>query len=497
MLFGPPKKGDGHHGTGGPAPAGQEMAMAADGAAGERGWAVFLAGLLVGGVLMAGGFAIGQWGDIPAPGGRQPAAQEPEPVSVEVMMMNFQFDPDPVEVPVGSTVTWVNHDAVYHTVTSDQSTGPLQSPDIQASQSWSFTFTAKGDYYYHCVPHATLVDSHSSGRAYSGMVGLVRITGGGSGPSPEEQLPPAATVQTPEIGRDPADVPPPITRTNATTVEVSLYAQTLIAAMDEGVTYSYWTFNGTVPGPMLRVLEGDTVVLHLENRDSAMTHSIDLHAVMGPGGGATVMQVAPGQTATFTFKAMRAGVYVYHCATPPVDWHIANGMYGLIVVEPPGGLPPVDREYYVVQGEFYTNGDVGEAGHHSMDPDSLHLEEPTYVLFNGRKGSLTGARALTADVNDTVRIFFGVGGPNLVSSFHVIGQIFDRVYDEADLVSAPLQNVQTTLVPAGGVTVVEFVTLVPGTYVLVDHSISRTIYRGSLGLLTVAGPENTDVFHTG
>jgi len=474
----------------------------ADGvAAGEAGKAWLLVGLMLGAAIMGGGFAIGSWGT-PAPAGEgppagEPPAGEPEPVNITVMMMNFRYDPDPVEVPVGSTVTWVNRDAVYHTVTSDQSTGPLNSPDIQAAGSWSHTFTAKGDFYYHCTPHATLVDSHSAGRAFSGMVGLVRVTGGNATAPGKVPLPPPAPVGTAEIGRDASDVPPPVNRTAPATVEVSLYAQTVIAAMDTDVTYAYWTFNGTVPGPMLRVLEGDTVVLTLENRDTAMTHSIDLHAVMGPGGGATVMQVAPGLTSTFTFQAMRAGLYVYHCATPPVDWHIANGMYGLILVEPAGGLPPVDKEFYVVQGDFYTDGEVGEAGHHSMDPDSLHLEEPTYVLFNGRKGSLTGARALAADVNDTVRIYFGVGGPNLVSSFHVIGQIFDRVYPEGDLVSPPHENIQTTLVPAGGAVVVEFVTLVPGTYVLVDHSISRTIYRGSLGLLVVEGPENPDVFHTG
>ena len=448
---------------------------------------------------MAGGFAMGRWGQTATQATSLPEPPPEPPVNVTVAMMNFGYDPDPLTVPAGSTVTWVNHDSVYHTVTSDQTVGPLNSPNIQQGESFSFTFTAKGDFYYHCTPHATLVDSHASGRAYTGMVGLVTVTAGAANNTTPGRppLPPPAAVTTSEVGRDAADVPPPINRTAATRVEVFLEARLATAMMDDNVTYTYWTFNGTVPGPMIRVMVNDTVVLHLRNADPAMTHSIDLHAVMGPGGGAAVTQVPAGQTMTFTFKAMREGVYVYHCASPPVDWHIANGMYGLIVVEPPGGLPPVDKEYYVMQGDFYTNGEVGEVGHHAFDADKLHGEEPTYVLFNGRKGSLTGSRMLTSEVNDTVRIFFGVGGPNLVSSFHVIGQIFDRVYPEGDIVSAPHRNVQTTLVPAGGAAVVEFVTLVPGTYVLVDHSISRTIYRGSLGMLQVTGPDNPTVFHSG
>jgi nitrite reductase (NO-forming) len=452
-------------------------------------------GLFVGGALMAGGYAIGHYSQ-PAAGPETP--ETPQPVQLTVMMMNFQFDADDVEVPVGSTVTWQNHDSVVHTVTSNNPGGPLDSGDIAAGGHFAFTFSAAGTFYYHCIPHSGALAGVTTGQNYSGMVGVVRVTTtGGNGTPVEETMPPALPTQKSEIGAAPSDLPPPITRTTPQNVTVHMYAKMVVANMDDGVTYQYWTFNETVPGPMIRVMEGDTVTLSLENRDTAMTHSIDLHAVMGPGGGAAVMQVPPGDTLTFSFKAMRAGVYIYHCATPPVDYHLANGMYGLIVVEPPGGLPPVDHEYYVVQSDFYTVGDVGEKGHHAFDADSLHLEEPTYVVFNGRKGSLTGSRALTSSVNDTVRIFIGDAGPNLVSSFHVIGQIFDRVYMEGGMVTPPAENIQTTLVPAGGAAVVEFVTLVPGTYVLVDHSISRTIYRGCLGLLTVTGPEDPDVFHTG
>lgn len=462
----------------------------------EKGSAMLVVGMFLGAALMAAGFAIGRYNAAPAePEGPGVA----EPVQRTVDMANFQFDADDVEVPVGSTITWENKDTVYHTVTSNDPSGPLASGNIQAGQSFAYTFSAAGTYYYHCIPHSAPLAGTTGGQNYSGMVGVVRVTatGSGGGTPPEPALPAAQPVEVSEIGRDPADVPPPITRTSPQNVSVNMYTKMAVATMADGVTYQYWTFNETVPGPMIRVLVGDTITLTLENRDTQMTHSIDLHAVMGPGGGAAVMQVPPGETGSFTFQAMRVGVYIYHCATPPVDYHLANGMYGLIVVEPVGGFPPVDHEYYVVQGDFYTNGKVGEAGHHSFDPDALHLEEPTYVVFNGRVGSLTGDRVLTSTVNDTVRIFVGDAGPNLVSSFHVIGQIFDRVYDEGGMVDPPLQNIQTTLVPAGGAAVVEFVTLVPGTYILVDHSISRTIYRGCLGLMTVTGPDAPDIFHTG
>jgi len=235
------------------------------------------------------------------------------------------------------------------------------------------------------------------------------------------------------------------------------------------------------------------VELELRNaKGSHVPHSIDLHAVTGPGGGAKVTQIKPGEDATFRFKALRPGVYVYHCATPMIPLHVANGMYGLIVVDPAGGLPTVDREFYVMQGDLYTKGPLGEKGLQQPSVEKLLAETPDYIVFNGAVGSLTGERALEAKVGERVRIFFGVGGPNVTSSFHMIGEIFDTVYPEASL-SSQLRNVQTTLVPAGGAAVVEFQVEVPGTYLLVDHSLSR-LHKGALGMLNVSGPENPEVF---
>ncbi len=289
------------------------------------------------------------------------------------------------------------------------------------------------------------------------------------------------------------DVPSPITRRHATKVIVHLETNEHVEPLADGVDYTFWTFGGTVPGPMLRVREGDLVEFHLNNHPTSQNpHNIDLHAATGPGGGAHSSLVAPGQSATFAFKALNPGLYVYHCATAPVGMHVANGMYGLILVEPKSGLSPADREYYVMQGEFYTAGAHGEPGHQPFDMRKAMAEDPPYVVFNGRVGALTDERALTADVGETVRLFVGNGGPNLISSFHVIGEIFDRVWHEGGTVVN--RNVQTTLVPAGGASMVEFGLEVPGTFILVDHSLFRAFNKGALGMLRVGGAEDPAIY---
>ena len=262
----------------------------------------------------------------------------------------------------------------------------------------------------------------------------------------------------------------------------------------DGVTYKFWTFNSTVPGTFIRIRVGDEVELHLKNAsNSVMPHNIDLHAVNGPGGGAEATNVAPGKTAIFNFKALNPGLYVYHCAAAPVPMHIANGMYGLILVEPAGGLPKVDREYYIMQSEFYTKGKTDEKGLQDFDQDKGVDENPTYVVFNGKKNALMGDKMLEAKVGETVRLYVGNAGPNLASSFHVIGEIFDRVYVEGG--SKINENVQTTLIPAGGAVIVEFKVEEPGEYVLVDHSIFRAFNKGAIGILKVTGEKNPQVFN--
>jgi len=319
-------------------------------------------------------------------------------------------------------------------------------------------------------------------------------SGAAQQPVTTEPVVPPADPNAVDIAMDPASVPAPIGDRGPQDVRIELETVELPGKLANGSTFTYWTFNGTVPGPMLRVRVGDRVELVLKNNEkSALTHSIDLHAVTGTGGGSAVTQAAPGESKSFFFTALHPGLFVYHCATPSVAQHISNGMYGLILVEPEGGLPPVDREFYVMQGELYTKESYGQAGHHVTNMEKLLKEQPEYFVFNGEVGALTDLHPLHANTGETVRIFFGVGGPNFISSFHVIGEVFDRVYDQASLTSPPLTDVQTTLVPAGGATMVEFGVEVPGTFLLVDHSLSRA-ERGLVGHLIVDGPENPDVF---
>ena len=291
----------------------------------------------------------------------------------------------------------------------------------------------------------------------------------------------------------PPYVPKPVGTRPAKKLKVDLEIIEKEGEIMDGTKYLFWTFGGTVPGSFIRTRVGDEVEFTLKNhQDNKLPHNIDLHAVTGPGGGAAASLVAPGQQRTFSFKCLNPVLYVYHCAQAPVPMHMANGMYGLILVEPEGGLPPVDKEYYVMQGDFYTDGAYGAGGTQAFNQAKALMENPDYIVFNGKVGSLTQDGALTANPGETVRLFVGNGGPNKVSSFHVIGEIFDRVHVEGG--SLMNENVQTTLIPAGGAAIVEFKVDVPGSYVLVDHSIFRAFNKGALGLLVAKGEENRKIY---
>lgn len=261
-----------------------------------------------------------------------------------------------------------------------------------------------------------------------------------------------------DIARDPSDLPPPVGDRPPGVVHVTLTAIEVTGVLDpsSGTTYRYWTFNGKVPGPFIRVRQGDTVVLTLNNdKNDTMVHSIDLHAVLGPGGGAVLTQVPPGQSKTFSFTATTPGLFVYHCGTPMVAQHIANGMYGLILVEPPGGLPHVDHEYYVMQGEIYTTAPKGKSGLQQFSGSNLMQENPEYFVYNGSVGALSSQFPLQANVGETVRIFLGNAGPNATASEHMIGEIFTKVYLFGSLTSTPLTGVQTVGVPPGDAAILE------------------------------------------
>ncbi len=369
----------------------------------------------------------------------------------------------------------IEHDAVF----PDFKAGTDRVNRKGASSVTVFRADKAGEFEYFCsLP----------GHRQAGMAGKLVV----GGPRPAvAALPPSVS-----IARDPADLPGPVTSSGPRTVKVELEAVELVGRLANETTYTYWTFNGKVPGPFIRVRLGDTVELDFKNRaDSRMIHSVDLHAVTGPGGGAVMTQTPPGEAKSFRFKALNPGVYVYHCATPMVANHISSGMYGLILVEPPGGLPRVDREFYVMQGEIYTDRPFGQRGHDEFSVEKLLAERPEYFVFNGAVGALTAEYPMKANVGETVRIFFGVGGPNATSSFHVIGEIFDRVYEQGAFGSPLATNVQTTTVPAGGATIVEFKLEVPGRYILVDHALAR-LERGLAGFLVVEGQDNPDVFHS-
>lgn len=378
----------------------------------------------------------------------------------------------------------------------------VQSQDFIGQDAVTVEFVAsnEGTFTYYCaVP----------GHRQAGMFGTFIVGSGVAAAGSESQntsytgsaqpVPVAAAgavdPNAVDIVRDPADLPAPLPNRGPEKIVIELETVELSGKLADGTTFKYWTFNGQVPGPFIRVRVGDTVEVHLKNLpDSTMAHSVDFHATTGPGGGAVATQTMPGGETMFTFKAINPGLYVYHCATPMVAHHIANGMYGLILVEPEGGLPPVDREFYVMQGELYTAQPFGTAGTLTDDITKLLNETPEYFVFNGAAMGLTSEEhMLRANVGETVRIYFGVGGPNFTSSFHVIGEIFDRVFDQASLTSSPLTDVQTTLVPPGGATMVEFKLEVPGRYILVDHALSR-LERGLAGFLLVEGEDNPEIF---
>jgi nitrite reductase (NO-forming) len=404
---------------------------------------------------------------------------------------------------VGDTVrvTLTGDDAVEHDVAFPDFNAKSEHISGKGSTS-TFEFVADkpGTFTYNCL---------LAGHKEAGMIGKFEVTG--SAPSNTTSSAPVtgSTVVTgpvvvnndpttgADVVRDPTEIPAQIQTgpREPQTVRIDLETVEIEGQLADGTTYKYWTFNGKVPGPFYRVRVGDTIEVHLRNlTNSTMAHSVDFHAVTGPGGGATMSQTAPGEETMFTAKALNPGLFVYHCATPMVAEHIANGMYGLILVEPEEGLPPVDREFYVMQGELYTNQAFGSTGLLTESVPALLNEDPEYLVFNGAVGGLTEQKPLKANVGETVRIFFGVGGPNFTSSFHVIGEIFDRVYDQASLTSPALTNIQTTMVPPGGATMVEFDLEIPGRYILVDHALAR-LQRGLAGFLLVEGPENSEIYH--
>jgi nitrite reductase (NO-forming) len=311
---------------------------------------------------------------------------------------------------------------------------------------------------------------------------------------------PAKSVDINRVAANPTALPPPIDRTEPAVVKAELVTRELVAEVEPGVTYTYMTFDGRIPGPMIRARVGDHVEITVTNDErNSMPHNVDLHAVRGPGGDAEATLVAPGESESFRFKATYPGLFIYHCAVPNLDYHISSGMFGAILVEPEAGLPEVDHEFYLGQHELYTTGEAGEKGHHDFDFDGMAAEDPTYVLINGEKYAIgpQGYDEMRMDVGETARIYYAVGGPNKLSSFHPIGSVWDEVYPQGGIGSETHHNVQTTPVLPGSAVIATLHAPVPGPIKLVDHALSRVARKGALAVIDVQGPANTDIFDPG
>lgn len=317
--------------------------------------------------------------------------------------------------------------------------------------------------------------------------------------TPKAQLPVATEVNVAVA----PDMPPPITRSTQAIVEVGFEIVEEVRTIDpvRGVEFETWGYkivggDGTVvsgtPGPVIRARVGDVLRFTVTNPASnTHPHNVDLHSVTGQGGGAEATTVAPGETKTIEARLLYPGFFMYHCAYGDIPQHIAHGMYGGILVEPETPLESVDHEWYIVQSEFYTAGLEGLV---DLDRAAVRDESPTYVVFNGAVGAIAGDNALDMQVGERVRIYFVNAGLNLASNLHPIGSHWDKVYQEATLLGTPLRGSQTTLVPAGGGTVVELVGYVPSTLVLVDHALSRAVDKGAIGQIVVTGDPNAEIF---
>ncbi|MEO5985459.1 MAG: plastocyanin/azurin family copper-binding protein [Candidatus Limnocylindria bacterium] len=298
------------------------------------------------------------------------------------------------------------------------------------------------------------------------------------------------------------DVPPPSGRTEQAIVEVAFDIVEGVQAIDPatGVEYETWGYRigGTdvvtgTPGPIIRARVGDVLRFTITNLpENTHPHNVDFHAVTGQGGGAADTTVAPGETVTIEARLLYPGIFMYHCAFGDVPLHIAQGMYGGILVDPAEPLPEVEHELYMVQSEYYTT--QAASGTVTTDRASVTDEAPEFVVFNGAVGSLTGDNAPRMQVGETMRIYFVNAGLNLDSNFHAIGSHWDAVYPEGATLNSPIRGSQTTLVPAGGGVVVDLIAQVPQTVVLVDHALARAFDKGAIGQIVIEGDANPEIF---
>lgn len=418
---------------------------------------LFVVGILVGAIAAGGGLWVGlQMGGAP-----------PSAAPVDVHLRNIRFDPDVVNVAVGTTVRWINDDAVVHTVTSDDQAGPLNSGDLSQGATYSYTFTTVGTFAYHCIPHATFDAAQGK---YVGMTGKVVVGSGGDGG-----------------GSTPLDVPH--TTYNATTRPASaattrnivLEVKELNVALAKDKPYAAWTFGGTLPGPVIRVRVGDSLHFTLFN-NGTMEHSIDFHAAQVPWN-VYYQPIQPGTNLSFDWTPRFPGVFMYHCGAAPVLLHIANGMYGVIIVDPQNDTRPVPaREFVLVQSELYLSDSLGADRVYHGDFSRMLAPKPTLVVFNGYANQYVAA-PLVARAGELIRIHVLNAGPTLNSAFHVIGALFDRVYVEGNPDNVQY-GIQTFDLPPSGGAGFDLVIPDPGLYPFVTHAFAYA-GLGALGIIEI------------
>jgi nitrite reductase (NO-forming) len=269
--------------------------------------------------------------------------------------------------------------------------------------------------------------------------------------------------------------------------DVNLMLKDVTVQIAPGVEYAAWAWAGGAPGPVIHVRQGQMVRITLTN-SGAIPHSVDFHAArVAPDKAFT--DVMPGKSVSYTFRANDPGVFMYHCGTKPVLMHIANGMYGAIVVEPPAGtLPKADKEYVLVASEWYLDSD-GLKKPAQFNMDKAHARQPDWMTFNGYAGQYV-KHPLTAKPGETVRFWVVDAGPSIDTDFHIVGTLLDRAWVSSGLTNEPLENVQTVAVPAGGGGVFDVKIDTPGLYPFVSHAFAA-VDQGQVGLLNVGGVHGT------
>ena len=426
-------------------------------------------------VIVAAGSGMGS--PEASPGASAPAGDGEILGEITINAFDLGFEPATVDVaaPGRYTVHFMNDGAIVHDITFEGGTAQVAGPGEMIA--FEVTIPDGGTTFLCSVP----------GHADGGMTGTVTVAGepvgggddGHGGPAPDSDVQP--DPDSPDYVLFPPEAPPLLEGT-VHDIELVIEEKPMTVAQgdDGGFVQAVWTFNGTVPGPVIRVKVGDTIRVHLINpAESQVGHSIDFHASQVAWND-EMTTINPGEEKIYEWVAEYAGVWMYHCGTSPALHHIANGMYGMVIVEPAEGLGPVDAEVAVVQSEWYL-GPQGEPA--SLSKAAAAAPAPDYVVFNGVANQYLD-NPIAVGTGERVRIFVLNAGPSIDSSFHVVGTIFSRVIKEG--VQLNLGNPgnfgsqAVDLSPAQGA-IIEMEMPEDGLYPMVTHAFNF-VGRGALGL---------------